>query len=573
MKFDVLKSGWGMFFKQLPLSWSRATALPSQRKSNCGTKGIASISFRISQGNVPSVIDSITLPANAEVTLYACNVQLLIPDNVPALPLLASTVRGIILQMTRVVHPIFGKFNFRNIKVKITLPFKMLGVSFKPRTSLWRLSMLQLRLVLLRRRLLGPNWNQQFLSFLLNLQRPLRRCLTKCSLQSIHSWDRSPRLWWLWSRKYTEVKYLSNRWLISSQLWLILPKSSSFQRNIVLPWTFLAKSHLLRIIQFLWRSLPSLPLICQMDNSGLFVLIVLTGLQPGLSSRYLFLFFVILLLMVSSPLLVQWNMRSYRSNGHWLRTSHALQAQIMCLQETFLQPSDVVSLSPWCTYRADRQHSRGGGLLTAVSPSIPSYSVRLPPCPEASIEALGVSVFLNHEWHIILNIYSPSGIFPADWLSDLITSFDEPFIIVGDFNINMLSGHLPPSPRALNLMNWLDSQDLCCLNLDIPTRSGPGGQSSLLDLTFLPPSLCNKITFYVHPDPYDSDHHPIILLTHCSDTSSHSSSLPRWNLAAQSFNNTALQHLPSYQAFTQACIHAIKSTKVIRSWRARPLRP
>ena len=48
--------------------------------------------------------------------------------------------------------------------------------------------------------------------------------------------------------------------------------------------------------------------------------------------------------MVSSSLLVQWNMRSYRSNGHWQRTSHVLQAQIMCLQETFSQPADVVSL-------------------------------------------------------------------------------------------------------------------------------------------------------------------------------------------------------------------------------------
>ena len=109
--------------------------------------------------------------------------------------------------------------------------------------------------------------------------------------------------------------------------------------------------------------------------------------------------------------------------------------------------------------------------------------------------------------------------------------------------------------------------------IDIPTRSGIGGQSSLFDITFLPPSLYNKITFYVHPDPYDSDHQPIILLTDFLDTSCHSSSLPRWNLATYSFDNTALQHISSYQAFTQAYIQAIKNTKVTSSWRARPLRP
>ena len=182
-------------------------------------------------------------------------------------------------------------------------------------------------------------------------------------------------------------------------------------------------------------------------------------------------------------------------------------------------------------------------------------------------------MFLSHLWFIILKNCSLFGIFSADQLLYLTTSFDEPFMTVDDFNINMLFSHFPPSPRPLNLIIWLDCQDLCCLNLDIPAQSGPGDQSSLLDLTFLPPSLYKRFTFYVHPYPYDSDRHTIILLTDFLYTSSHPSFLPRWKFAAQSFNNTDLQRISSYQSFPQACINAIKTTKITPIWRTQPLRP
>ena len=120
------------------------------------------------------------------------------------------------------------------------------------------------------------------------------------------------------------------------------------------------------------------------------------------------------------------------------------------------KPADVISLSPWFIYCADHQHIRGGDLLTAISTSIPSYSAYLPLCPEALIKAFGVFMFLNNQFYIILNIYSAFGIFPDDWISDLTTLFDESFIIVGDFNLNILFIRLPPSPHALNSMNWLD---------------------------------------------------------------------------------------------------------------------
>ena len=110
---------------------------------------------------------------------------------------------------------------------------------FQAQKNLWQHNMLQSLLVLLWKCLLNLNSNEQFLSYLWNSQIPLRWCSMKCNLQSIYSWSLSPRLWWLLSKKCTEVKYLSSCWLSFSQLWSILPKSLSFQRNTFAQWIFL----------------------------------------------------------------------------------------------------------------------------------------------------------------------------------------------------------------------------------------------------------------------------------------------------------------------------------------------
>ena len=153
--------------------------------------------------------------------------------------------------------------------------------------------------------------------------------------------------------------------------------------------------------------------------------------------------------MVLVPFLVQWNIRSFRANGHRFRSTPALNAHIICLQETFLSPTDELSFPSRTVYRADHPHARGDGLLTAVSSSIPSVRLTLPPCSDPSWEALGVKVFINNCWHIVINIYSPSGHFPVDWLSVNTSLHDPPFIILGDFNINILHEFPPYPPRLL----------------------------------------------------------------------------------------------------------------------------
>ena len=104
---------------------------------------------------------------------------------------------------------------------------------------------------------------------------------------------------------------------------------------------------------------------------------------------FLFLFSFFFLFMVLAPFLLQWNMRNLFANGDLFRSTSALKASVICLQETFLTPSDDVSLPSWFVYRADRSHACGGGLLTAVCASLPSFRLHLSPCSDPSFEALG----------------------------------------------------------------------------------------------------------------------------------------------------------------------------------------
>ena len=170
-----------MFFEPLPWLWSQAMALPSHLKSSHGTNYMTFIFFRTSLGNMLNIIDSIMLPGNKEVTLYACNMQVIVPVSVPAQPSLTSIARGIILKKINNVPPTLGKFNFKNIRASNTLPFKKHSVSFNSRKNLWQHSMLWLLLILLWRWLLDLNLNQQFHSYFWNSQILLRWGPMKCS--------------------------------------------------------------------------------------------------------------------------------------------------------------------------------------------------------------------------------------------------------------------------------------------------------------------------------------------------------------------------------------------------------
>ena len=148
-----------------------------------------------------------------------------------------------------------------------------------------------------------------------------------------------------------------------------------------------------------------------------------------------------------------------------------------------------------------------------------------------------------------------------------------PFIFLGDFNINLNPDHPTSSPRVLKFLDWVTSQDLCIMNLDIPTQTGSCGQSSLLDLTILSRTVYNKIKFYVHSDQFDSDHHPIILFSPSSVSSVPSNRTVRWRSAADALNKISDIIAPSYHSFIQICTQKITDSAHRSSDSNRPRCP
>lgn len=274
-----------------------------------------------------------------------------------------------------------------------------------------------------------------------------------------------------------------------------------------------------------------------------------------------------------TTLCVQWNIRSFRANGHWLRIAPFSAAKILCLQETFLKPSDNCSMPNMTVYREDRLSSRGGGVLTSVHSTWPSYRFPLPRCPDPSVEVLGVAVYFDCTWHLILNAYSPAGSFPDEWLSSIISAWEHQVLIFGDFNINLLPGRSPPSSQLVGLLDWITTEDLCLLNWDIPTRAGAANHESLLDLTILSPTVYNKIKFYVHPDLFDSDHFPIVTLFSVPAQNPAIQVRPNWKAAAQSLNSTTLPSSSTYSEFINLCSRSLAQSSAKVKPSSRPACP
>lgn len=94
---------------------------------------------------------------------------------------------------------------------------------------------------------------------------------------------------------------------------------------------------------------------------------------------------------------------------------------------------------------------------------------------------------------------------------DIIDTYDSPVIIFGDYNTNLLGRSPSLPPRICQLLGWTITLEVCFLNKDTLTSLAPNGTASLLDLTLLIRSFRKHIQFLIHPDSFDSDHHPICI--------------------------------------------------------------
>ena len=191
----------------------------------------------------------------------------------------------------------------------------------------------------------------------------------------------------------------------------------------------------------------------------------------------------------------------------------------MCIVESWLCvgiDNNEISLQNYSIIRLDRDR-HGGGILLYIRDGLSFENVQ---CGPDGLKIIFVSIFVCSKKGVCLGIFyrppsSSNCIFYHlfDVICSLNVSFLSDLILLGDFNVDMLSY----SPLCNHLINLQNTFSLTPVDKE-PTRIIPIGSAILIDLVVLSdPQLLHECKTI--PQLGNSDHLGISLQVHCySDT-------------------------------------------------------
>ena len=212
---------------------------------------------------------------------------------------------------------------------------------------------------------------------------------------------------------------------------------------------------------------------------------------------------------------MQWNIRSFPRNKPFLQAAvEEINPQVVCLQETWAKPTTRLTLSGYSVPgRRDRAVGVGGGVSIHISNEIAHTSFPLP----AGLEATAAQVHLPSHTVTICSVYLPPNSAlenMATSLADLSAALPHPFLICADLNAHHQSWGSPYSDRRGRIVaEWLQQSSLALVNTGEPTRMGPQGNFTHIDLTISSTAFAPTMSWNVHPHPFHSDHFPITIKT------------------------------------------------------------
>lgn len=227
---------------------------------------------------------------------------------------------------------------------------------------------------------------------------------------------------------------------------------------------------------------------------------------------------------------MQWNCRGLLHNlddVEFLLEEH--KPRVLCLQETHLNPSHTNFLRRYQVFRKDRpcSVSSSGGVAVVLPREVPCVQVPL----STSLEAVAVR-FMLHKALTVCSLYlPPSFTLKSSDFNSFLDQLPEPFLLMGDFNChNPLWGSTRRDIRGKIIESVLFSRTLCLFNTGEPTFfSCQHLSSSCIDLSIGTATLFPNFSWHVHPNPYGSDHFPIILKCTAPSCSLMTRS-PRWKV-------------------------------------------
>ena len=246
---------------------------------------------------------------------------------------------------------------------------------------------------------------------------------------------------------------------------------------------------------------------------------------------------------------IQWNCRGLKANLDELQLLMSEQkVSIFCLQETFLKPSDNLSLRKYHmynTYGPIVQNRAIGGSTILVRNGVIHSRINL----TTPLQAVAVRV-TQQKTITICSIYlPPSRQTSLQELNNLYNQLPSPSIILGDFNGHSpLWGSTDTNNRGEVIEDFINTNNLCVFNDGSMTFFHSSGNSySSIDLSVCDPNLFLDYEWKVLDDTHGSDHFPILLKPLQPGQTSYA---PRWKFSKAHWNN-----------FTEQCVEKLILTK------------
>ena len=211
--------------------------------------------------------------------------------------------------------------------------------------------------------------------------------------------------------------------------------------------------------------------------------------------------------------ILQWNVKHYHN-----RLPHIQQAldyytpDILCLQETWLNPNNTIKLSGFQEpHRKDRENRSGGGVLILSRQGIPNIPVNI----HNHLEICVSKLLLPSRNITIASLYiAPDvshGLISTE-LDNLIAQLTTPFIICMDSNAHHMAwGSNVSDKRGHIIDTWITSNNLFLLNTTEPTYLHSNSTLTHIDLTIATPDLLGITDWNPHYETLNSDHFPICI--------------------------------------------------------------
>ncbi|XP_076287597.1 uncharacterized protein LOC143212571 [Lasioglossum baleicum] len=168
------------------------------------------------------------------------------------------------------------------------------------------------------------------------------------------------------------------------------------------------------------------------------------------------------------------------------------------------------------TFRKDRLHSRGGGILILIRNNLAYFELQNLKCPDQSVELAGIKITnINPAINIFVCYRAPHSTLSQSQWDEIVTQVDKSqhAILMGDFNAHHTSWNCKNNDtNGERLFNSYNKSDLFLHNSKSITYVQFNNDiRSNLDLIFSSANIAHNINVEVIDETWGSDHYPLFV--------------------------------------------------------------